>query len=91
MKKGLLVIAALTILLAVVLSPFASSLPDGLEHVAQKLNFLHRESSIISSPIPDYAVAGFGERVATSLAGFIGVVVVMGVSLLLGITFTRRK
>ncbi len=66
----------LAALLAALVSPFASSLPDGLERVAQRAGFLERgEGPPIwsSAPLSDYAVPGVeAERVSTGLAGIVG-------------------
>jgi hypothetical protein len=62
--------------LAVLLSPFASSSPDGLERVAGDKGFagegrLHDVQE--DAPIPGYAFPGVDdERVSTALAGLVG-------------------
>jgi cobalt/nickel transport protein len=62
--------------LALFLSPYASSSPDGLEKVAGDHGFqargkVHRVQD--RSPIPGYAFPGIGDpRVATALAGLAG-------------------
>ena len=69
------------IALAVVLSPFASPWPDGLERVAQDLGFLEKGEvePAISSPIPDYAWPALkSEKLATSAAGVSGTLIVFG-------------
>ncbi len=66
---------------AVLLSPFASPWPDGLEKVADDKGFLGRgENSVLSSPVPDYTWPGVRHQgLATSLAGLLGTLVVFGV------------
>lgn len=70
----------ISIFLAAVISPFASSWPDGLEKVAEDKGFLEKGETWAfwkSSPIPDYALPGLGESpLATSAAGIIGTLVV---------------
>ena len=63
--------------LALFISPFASSFPDGLERVAENLGFLERgEIQYFNAPIPDYAFPGIeNEVLATSLAGIIGTLI----------------
>jgi hypothetical protein len=67
---------AVAVALALFLSPYASSSPDGLEKVAGDKGFvgrgkLHHVQE--SSPVPDYAFPGVGDpRVATALAGLVG-------------------
>ncbi|MBN2482766.1 MAG: energy-coupling factor ABC transporter permease [Candidatus Omnitrophica bacterium] len=61
-------------IIATLLSPFASGLPDGLEWVAEKYSFLHESAPAFVSPLPDYTVSAISnEMLATGLAGLIGV------------------
>ena len=86
---------ALAIGLAVAVSPFASSSPDGLERVATDKGFAGegRAHAIQeSSPIPDYAFPGVGdERVATGVAGFAGTLLVFGLGSGLAALARRRE
>jgi cobalt/nickel transport system permease protein len=69
-------IAALV--LAMGLSPFASSAPDGLERVAERLGFAGAAAAAHTAPLPDYAVTalqGDLPLVSTALAGAIGTMV----------------
>ena len=74
---------ALTVALATAASPFASSHPDGLEKVAEEKAFLDtgRLAPLQEdAPVPDYAFPGVGnERLATGLAGFVGVLGVFAI------------
>ena len=79
--------------LAVILSPFASSWPDGLEKVAEDKGFLEKGEGqpLFSSPIPDYACPGFkSERLATSAAGISGTLIVFGLGYSLATLIRRR-
>ena len=72
--------------LALVVSGFASSSPDGLERVAEDKGFLEtaQDHLFADGPLADYAVRGVGnERLSTGLAGLIGVLVTFGVGLAL--------
>lgn len=72
--------------LALFVSPFACSWPDGLERVAAKLGFEHRAvaSALLKSPIPDYHLPGIQSPVwGTALAGLIGTAVAFLLALLL--------
>jgi len=63
-------------IIATILSPFASGLPDGLEWVAQKYAFFHESAPTFVSPLPDYTVPAISnELLATGLAGIIGVII----------------
>ena len=75
--------AALSIGLLVLLAPFASSLPDGLEHVAERLGFADRASAVQPAPLPDYAVVPLADAspwLATVVAGALGALVAFGVA-----------
>jgi hypothetical protein len=79
---GLLV----TIGLALVVSGFASSQPDGLEKVATDKGFLEtaRDHPLADGPLADYAVKGVdNQRLSTGLSGLIGVLVTFGLGLAL--------
>lgn len=54
MKRATLVVAAATVLLCVAGYRLASSYPDGLETVAQRLGFADRERTILLAPLADY-------------------------------------
>jgi cobalt/nickel transport system permease protein len=60
--------------IVVILAPFASSLPDGLEAVAERLRFHSGESPAAPTAVmPDYLVSGISsEAFATIAAGLIG-------------------
>ena len=76
---GLLVGAALALLV----SPFASTSPDGLERVAEDEGFADAadEHRLGDSPLADYAVRGVDdERVSTGAAGVIGVLLTFGLA-----------
>jgi cobalt/nickel transport protein len=81
---------AVTVVLAVIVSPWASSSPDGLEKVAEEKGFSEaaetREPTWKDSPVPDYAVKGVqNERVATGLSGLIGVLVTIAAAVAVGL------
>jgi hypothetical protein len=68
---------AVAVGLATAVSPYASPDPDGLERVAEDKGFIETGTLATiqeDSPIPDYAFPGIEDpRVATGLAGFVGV------------------
>ena len=66
-------------------SPWASSEPDGLERVAEDKGFIDEGGDPPYEVIADYVFPGFeNERLATILAGVVGVLIVTGVSLGVG-------
>jgi cobalt/nickel transport system permease protein len=89
-NKGILIGGGLITLALVVLSPLASSHPDGLEWVAEKQGFLSVAQDSIYNLIPDYVMPGLtNEAAATIIAGIIGAVVVF--VLAVGVAQTRKK
>jgi cobalt/nickel transport protein len=75
-----------TVGLALVVSGFASSSPDGLEKVAEDKGFLGtaRDHLVADGPLAGYAVRGVdNERLSTGLSGLIGVLITFGVGLAL--------
>jgi cobalt/nickel transport protein len=74
---------ALAVTLALIVSPWASSSPDGLEKVAEDKGFQEKaeqtEPTWNSSPVPDYAMPGVEEShpaLATGLAGLCGTIAI---------------
>ena len=63
-------------MLLVLAAPFASSNPDGLEHVAEEKGFASDAEEAPYTVIADYLFPGVeSEALATMLAGWIGVTV----------------
>jgi cobalt/nickel transport system permease protein len=63
------------IAVAAFLSPFASALPDGLEHAAERLGFATRASASWPAPFPDYSLPFLtSPAMATAAAGIFGTI-----------------
>lgn len=78
LRRFAVVALAVSLLVAGVLSWFASSSPDGLEHVAQTLGFAEtaQEHAAAGGPLADYRTEGVEDaRISGGLAGVIGVLV----------------
>ena len=81
----------IALLLALFLSPFASSSPDGLERVAEMKGFKDKGESWtlwLYAPLRDYAISWVkNKKISTALSGLIGTLAVffmgLGVSKLL--------
>jgi cobalt/nickel transport system permease protein len=91
-----LVIAGLVVAIALVtlVSPFASTSPDGLERVAsdKSLGAEVDDHALADGPLADYAVGDLdNERVGTGLAGLIGVGVTFGIGLIVFATVKRLR
>lgn len=79
---GIIIILGMLILIV----PYASKMPDGLERVARSLGFEYKEEvrHAISTPLSGYKFPGFESAAAASIvAGVTGVVAVFGFSILL--------
>jgi cobalt/nickel transport system permease protein len=84
-SRGWVVAGGLISLAVVLLSPFASTDPDGLERVAGDLGFLSKGVSAPYQFMPDYVLPVLTQGyIATVLAGLIGLVVVGAIIVLLG-------
>jgi len=82
-SAGALAAGAFGVALAIAafLAPFASALPDGLEHAAERLGFAGRATALLNAPFPDY-VAPFlsSSGLATAAAGLAGTICAAGVA-----------
>lgn len=80
-QAGILIGGGLIAVVLAVLSPIASSNPDGLEWFAEQQGFLGAAQDSLYSIMPDYVMPGINDpTLATIIAGIIGVVIVFGVS-----------
>jgi cobalt/nickel transport system permease protein len=78
-------------LVLAIVSPLASSYPDGLEWVAGRKGFLEKAQGPIFRIIPDYLFPGISNQtLATILAGILGTLMVLGVTLAVAITQRNR-
>ena len=89
-------VVALTacVLIACVVSIFASSSPDGLEYVAGATGFLEtaRDSATAGSPLADYDTAGVAHPwLSVAIAGAVGCLVTFGSAWLVGLAARRRR
>ena len=89
--RGWMVAGIVIALVVVLLSPLASSNPDGLERVAMDMGFIEAGQSAPYEIIPDYTLPFLGETpVSTIAAGAIGVLVVLGLAVLAGRSLVKR-
>lgn len=82
-KKFWLLGLLVSIVIAGVVSYYASSHPDGLEKAAEEVGFIEdaQDSAVVDSPLADYGVAGVeNERFSVGLAGVLGVLVMVVVA-----------
>jgi cobalt/nickel transport system permease protein len=93
--RGVLGVGLVIAITLAVLSPLASSAPDGLERVAENLGFLDTDrGTVVQAPtgvLPDYSVPGLrSEQLSTILAGLIGVVIVAALAYGVALLIRRR-
>lgn len=88
----------IALLIAIFLSPFASSDPDGLDRVSQDLKFDDKASEDApATKLPfyqvfeEYALRGVPESVATPMAGLIGTLVTFGIAWGVGKVVVHRS
>jgi hypothetical protein len=84
----------LALVLAGIVSGFASSSPDGLEKVAEEKGFggTARDHDLASSPLADYGVQGIDNaRLSGGLAGLVGVGVTLAVGSGVFVLVRRRS
>ncbi len=86
-RSFMLTAMGIALIVAVFVSPFASSNPDGLDRVSQDLKF--EDKAIEDAPaqklpfyavFEEYALRGVPEILATPLAGLAGTVVTFGIA-----------
>lgn len=76
---------------ALILGPLASSWPDGLERVAERLGFGGEAQAVAPAPLPDYEVPGVGiPWLSTALAGVLGTLICLAVAWGLARLVSRR-
>lgn len=88
----------IALLIAIFLSPFASSDPDGLDRVSQDLKFDRKANEDAPakklpfySIFEEYTLRGVPEGMATPLAGLIGTLVTFGLAWGIGKLAVRRS
>ncbi len=86
-----------SLLIAVLISPFASQDPDGLDRVAQDLKFEEKATEeTAAKKLPfyqvfdEYAARGVPEAIATPIAGLVGTLVTFGLAWGVGKLVVRR-
>jgi cobalt/nickel transport protein len=93
-KKEVVFGLMLAVLLSLLLSPFASPWPDGLERVAKDKGFLEKSEGRpkLTSPFHDYVCPGIKNgRLATSVAGVAGTLVMFAVGYGIAVILRKRK
>jgi len=91
MKNKILIGLGTALLLALLLSPFASANPDGLDRVLKDFGLEERSKTILVSPVADYVFPGIkNEKLATGIAGVFGTLLIFGVAWFIGKKLVSR-
>ncbi len=89
---GWVLIGLAIALVVILLSPFASSDPDGLERVAINLGFINTSNAAVYNILPDYSIPLLGQTSSSTIAaGVIGVMVVVGLAYAAGRFLQKKK
>lgn len=88
--RGWVVAGILIVLVVVLLSPLASVNPDGLNHVAMNLGFIHT-AHLASGPLAGYKIPFLANATLSKIAaGAVGVLVVLGLAFLAGRSLQKK-
>ena len=84
--------------LAILVSPFASGSPDGLEKVSEQQGFAKsaKDHGLAGGPFADYGVSGVSDdTVGTAVSGLVGTLVTLGLGVgvfaTVGVVRGRRR
>lgn len=78
--------------LAIFVSPYACSWPDGLDRVAEKFGFAGHAATLVKTWIPDYKMPGISSAgIATAVAGALGTLLMFGLACVVGRLLVRDK
>lgn len=89
--SGWIIVGGVLSAAVVLLSPFASGDPDGLERVAEDLGFLDRAQDALYQTFPDYTVPGIEGDISTILSGLIGIALVGFLAYIIARTLRSRS
>jgi cobalt/nickel transport protein len=81
-KRDAFIGLVVALAIALLLSPIASSWPDGLEKVAKDLGFIEKGegAEVLKAPVPDYKFPGLDSAgFSTALSGAIGTFAMFGI------------
>jgi cobalt/nickel transport protein len=93
-KKEIIIWLLTALIIAGMISWFASSSPDGLERIAADKGFLEKGEvePVLKAPFADYMVPKIpSEKIATSLAGIFGTLIVFGATYLVARRLEKKR
>jgi cobalt/nickel transport system permease protein len=78
--------------LAIFVSPYACTWPDGLDQVARKFGFEGHTATLIRTWIPNYKMPGISSAaIATAIAGAIGTLIMFGLACVVGRLLVKNE
>ncbi len=90
MNRSVKIWMAVSLIIAGIVSLFASSHPDGFEKAGEQTGYIKSAASYLSSPLPDYTLPGVDSWLSGSLAGIIGVLLTYFLFVLFGKWMGRK-
>jgi len=91
MKRTVILLGLAIAIVLAVISPIASSSPDGLERVAEDHGFLALAREPAYELLPDYTIPGVEGSGSTIIAGVAGTLTVFGLAYGIGKLLRRRQ
>lgn len=89
--RGWIIAGVVVSLIVVLLSPLASTHPDGLERVAIDMGFINAGHSAPFQIIPDYTLPFLGKTpLSTILAGAVGILIVLAIMIVTGRSLQKK-
>jgi len=79
------------IIIAGILSLFASEKPDGYEKAGEELGFIKSATSYFNAPLADYSLPGIHSSISQSFAGIIGVILTFVIFIMLGKLLAKKN
>jgi hypothetical protein len=90
--RRLAIVGLAAALLAVLGVLFASTNPDGLEKLAQRLGLAERARPLYLTPVADYSLRWLGSSwMAQAAAGLLGLALIYGLCVAIGRLVARRR
>jgi cobalt/nickel transport system permease protein len=78
--------------LAIFVSPYACSWPDGMDKIAERFGFAGHAATLVKAWIPDYKMPGISsEGIATAIAGALGTLIMFGLACVIGRLLVRNE